>query len=71
LDGGLKIAQDAICQAISLNDNRITEIHLHKDLDADRPRMECLLALQQTLATSPEASRPRLATVPETQRPSS
>ncbi len=45
LDGGLKIAQDAICQAISLNDNRITEIHLHKDRDAERPRMECRLVI--------------------------
>lgn len=46
LDGGLKIAQDAICQAIDLNDNRITEIHLHKDLDGHRPRLECTLAIQ-------------------------
>ncbi|MDH5429064.1 MAG: RusA family crossover junction endodeoxyribonuclease, partial [Nitrospirota bacterium] len=45
LDGGLKIAQDAICQAISLNDNRITEIHLHKDADTTRPRMESTLTL--------------------------
>ena len=71
LDGGLKIAQDAICQAISLNDNRITEIHLHKDLDADRPRMECLLALNHPLTTSPKASRPRLAAIPKTPRLSS
>ncbi len=47
LDGGLKITQDAICQAINLNDNRITEIHLHKDMDATRPRMECTLALHR------------------------
>ena len=71
LDGGLKIAQDAICQAISLNDNRITEIHLHKDLDADRPRMECTLALHQPLTTKPRASRHRLSPVPKPQRPSS
>ncbi len=45
LDGGLKIAQDAICQAIGLNDNRITEIHLIKDLDSCRPRMECTLSV--------------------------
>lgn len=50
LDGGLKIAQDAICQAIDLNDNRITEIHLHKDLDSVRPRLECLLAIQEPIA---------------------
>lgn len=64
LDGGLKIAQDAICQAISLNDNRITEIHLHKDSDAARPRMECTLTLHQPLAPKTKASRKRLTAVP-------
>jgi crossover junction endodeoxyribonuclease RusA len=64
LDGGLKISQDAICQAISLNDNRITEIHLHKDLDAFRPRMECTLTLHQPLTTKAKGPRKRLAAVP-------
>ncbi len=64
LDGGLKIAQDAICQAISLNDNRITQIHLHKDMDATRPRMECTLTLQEPLSTTPKAARKRFTTVP-------
>ncbi len=59
LDGGLKIAQDAICQAISLNDNRITEIHLHKDLDATRPRMECTLTLHRPLTTKNHPTTPR------------
>jgi crossover junction endodeoxyribonuclease RusA len=68
LDGGLKIAQDAICQAISLNDNRITEIHLHKDLDPTRPRMECTLALHQPLTAKPKATRKRLAAVPTPHR---
>ena len=68
LDGGLKISQDAICQAISLNDNRITEIHLHKDLDAARPRMECTLVLHQPLPTKATARRQRLATVPTPSR---
>ena len=63
LDGGLKIAQDAICQAISLNDNRITEIHLHKDLDAVRPRMECALSLHHSLP-KPKSTRRRLTDVP-------
>ena len=45
LDGGLKIAQDALCEAMSLNDNRIMEIHLYKTLDRDNPRLECTLAL--------------------------
>ena len=66
LDGGLKIAQDAICQAISLNDNRITQIHLHKETDAARPRMECTLTLQQPLITKSKTVRKRFTTVPAT-----
>ena len=64
LDGGLKIAQDAICQAIGLNDNRISEIHLHKDLDADRPRMECTLALLTPLPAKTKPSRRRFSAIP-------
>lgn len=63
LDGGLKIAQDAICQAIGLNDNRISEIHLHKDLDANRPRMECTLAFLTPLPAKSKTSRQRLSAV--------
>ncbi len=63
LDGGLKIAQDAICQAISLNDNRITEIHLHKDSDPDRPRMECLLTLHEPLTSKTKPPRQRLSAI--------
>ena len=63
LDGGLKIAQDAICQAIGLNDNRITEIHLLKELDAARPRMECTLAISAPFKKPPRQPR-RLTTVP-------
>ncbi len=50
LDGGLKIAQDALCEAMSLNDNRILEIHLYKTLDRDNPRLECTLALTSPLS---------------------
>ena len=50
LDGGLKIAQDALCEAMSLNDNRIMEIHLYKTLDRDNPRLECTLALASPLS---------------------
>jgi len=46
LDGGLKIAQDALCQALDINDNRILEIHLYKDIDSSFPRMECTLSTQ-------------------------
>ena len=50
IDGGLKIAQDALCEAMSLNDNRIMEIHLYKTLDRDNPRLECTLALASPLS---------------------
>ena len=57
LDGGLKIAQDALCEAIGLNDNRIMEIHLYKTLDRDNPRLECTLSLASPL---PPGMRQRL-----------
>jgi crossover junction endodeoxyribonuclease RusA len=43
VDGGLKIAQDALCEALGLNDNRIVEIHLYKSRDAHQPRIEMTL----------------------------
>jgi crossover junction endodeoxyribonuclease RusA len=45
VDGGLKIAQDALCQGLGLNDNRIIETHLYKDVDKASPRMEIRLTL--------------------------
>ena len=50
IDGGLKIAQDALCEAMNLNDNRIMEIHLYKTLDRDNPRLECILELARPLS---------------------
>lgn len=44
LDGGLKIAQDAVCEAMGINDNRIVEIHLYKSLDRETPRLDCVLS---------------------------
>lgn len=43
VDSGLKIAQDALCEALGINDNRITEIHLYKHADPVRPRIEVSL----------------------------
>jgi len=40
LDGGLKIAQDAICEALDMNDNRVVDLHLVKRMDPLRPRIE-------------------------------
>ncbi|MDA0738341.1 MAG: RusA family crossover junction endodeoxyribonuclease [Nitrospirae bacterium] len=45
LDGGLKIAQDALCEAMGINDNRIVEIHLFKALDREGPRLHCTLSI--------------------------
>ena len=44
LDGGLKITQDALCEALELNDNRVVEIHLHKRIDREDPHIEVILA---------------------------
>jgi crossover junction endodeoxyribonuclease RusA len=40
LDGGLKIAQDAICDALGINDNRVVDVHLVKRIDPLRPHIE-------------------------------
>lgn len=40
LDGGLKITQDALCEALGLNDNRIVTIHLVKYIDPLHPHLE-------------------------------
>jgi crossover junction endodeoxyribonuclease RusA len=40
LDGGLKITQDAICETLDINDNRVVDIHLVKRIDPLRPRIE-------------------------------
>jgi crossover junction endodeoxyribonuclease RusA len=40
LDGGLKIAQDAICDALGVNDNRVVDLHLVKRIDPLRPHIE-------------------------------
>jgi crossover junction endodeoxyribonuclease RusA len=40
LDGGLKITQDAICDALGVNDNRVVSLHLLKYIDPLHPRLE-------------------------------
>lgn len=40
LDGGLKITQDAILDALGINDNRVVDIHLVKRIAPTRPRVE-------------------------------
>ena len=38
VDGGLKIAQDALCEGLGINDNRIVETHLYKHVDKNNPQ---------------------------------
>lgn len=40
LDGGLKILQDTICEALGVNDNRVVDIHLLKRIDPLNPRVD-------------------------------
>jgi crossover junction endodeoxyribonuclease RusA len=40
LDGGLKITQDAICDALDVNDNRVVDVHLVKRIDPLKPHIE-------------------------------
>ena len=40
LDGGLKITQDALCEPLGLNDNRIVSIHLVKYIDPLHPHLD-------------------------------
>jgi len=44
VDGGLKIAQDSLCEGLGINDNRIIETHLYKHIDKANPRIEVHLA---------------------------
>ena len=59
IDGGLKIAQDAICDALEINDNRIVEIHLYKSIDATCPRMECSLSIKPSGTALPKRKTPK------------
>jgi len=43
VDGGSKIAQDALCEGLGINDNRIVETHLYKHVDKTNPRIEVSL----------------------------
>ena len=48
LDGGLKITQDAILEAIGINDNRVVDIHLVKRIALTNPRVEVELEVIPT-----------------------
>ncbi|MBM3223599.1 MAG: RusA family crossover junction endodeoxyribonuclease [Candidatus Tectomicrobia bacterium] len=56
LDGGLKIAQDALCEALGVNDNLVVEIRLSKRVDRQYPRIAMhLTALAPGSVTLEEA----------------
>ncbi|MFW6074130.1 MAG: RusA family crossover junction endodeoxyribonuclease [Chloroflexota bacterium] len=40
LDGGLKIALDAVCEALELDDRRVVSLTLTKQIDPLNPRLE-------------------------------
>jgi len=52
LDGGLKITQDAVCEGLGINDNRIVETHLYKHVDKANPRIELSLSILPSLRPS-------------------
>ena len=39
VDGGVKITQDAVAEALGINDNRIVELHVYKSPGATMPRL--------------------------------
>jgi len=57
VDGGLKIAQDALCEGLGLNDNRIIETHLYKNVDKTHPRIEISLSLASISPPRPASAR--------------
>ena len=59
VDGGLKITQDAVCEALGLNDNRIVELHLYKEAAPGVPRVLVDLAPTSRTGLRDDALRPR------------
>jgi crossover junction endodeoxyribonuclease RusA len=59
IDGGLKITQDALCEALGLNDNRVLELHLYKDVATESPSMELTLSI----LTSPQPGQDKTSDV--------
>src|SRR5262249_28076804 len=64
LDGGLKIAQDALCEALGVNDNVVIEIHLSKRVDRHCPRIEARLTALAGETVTLEAGREASGTPP-------
>ncbi len=54
LDGGLKLTQDVVCEALGIDDRRVVDIHLVKRIDPLRPRVEIELEALATWAFEDE-----------------
>ena len=54
LDGGLKIALDAICEPLGIDDRAVVELHLIKQIDPLRPRLEVEIEAIDNWSFDPE-----------------
>jgi crossover junction endodeoxyribonuclease RusA len=63
LDGGLKIALDAVCEALDVDDRMVVDLHLTKQIDPRSPRLELELEVIESWTFDPQYVL--LATDPE------
>ena len=54
LDGGLKIALDAICAPLGIDDRAVVDLHLIKQIDPLRPRLEVAIEAIDDWSFDPE-----------------
>ena len=54
LDGGLKIALDAICVPLGIDDRSVVDLHLTKQIDPLRPRLEAEIEAIRDWSFDPE-----------------
>lgn len=54
LDGGLKIALDAICVPLGIDDRSVVDLHLIKQIDPLKPRLEVELEAIRDWSFDPE-----------------
>lgn len=54
LDGGLKIALDAVCTALGVDDRMVVDLHLTKQIDPLGPRLELELEVIEEWTFDPQ-----------------
>lgn len=54
LDGGLKIALDAICEPLGIDDRAVVDLHLMKQIDPLKPRLEVEIEAIRDWSFDPE-----------------